>query len=466
MTQHQPAPLELALNEALTQYQIAATRVMSGPLGAADSKRPKAWREYGYPDVLNFDHFYWLYQRNGIAQGVIGQIIEKCWEENPEVIQGGEQDKSQDVKPWEKKVARILKDANFWHHFADADRMRMVGRYAAVLLQLKDASGDWSKPVSGSPTILKMIPAWENELKPDSFDENVNSPTYGDVTMWSYKETGLTVNGREGFKRELKVHPDRVLLIGDYYCGESSLKAPYNDFVNLEKISGGSGESFLKNAARQVSIEYDKDVNLAKIAAAHKLPVDQLQSVFDSVVKNINRGVDAAIMVQGGQVKPLVAAVADPEPHYRVALQGVVASYRVPMKIVIGSQTGERASTEDSDAMNKRCQGRRVNVIDMDARRSIAQLIRIKVLPPVSEFTLIWTDLTAATKAQRLANAKVMADTNSANLGTGEAPFTTQEIRTEGGFDPEPAEGELPKLPDTDPDTDPDEDDPAAEGNA
>ncbi len=80
----------------------------------------------------------------------------------------------------------------------------------------------------------------------------------------------------------------------------------------------------------------------------------------------MNRGQDQTVITKGATVTPLVATVPDPIPAFDVSLQSFCASIRIPSKIIVGNQTGERASTEDQKTFNKRCQGRRVSLLSSD----------------------------------------------------------------------------------------------------
>ena len=50
--------LKLAVNHALRDRQNYIGRA----IGGLDQKRPNAWREYGYPNLLEFQDFFKLYE--------------------------------------------------------------------------------------------------------------------------------------------------------------------------------------------------------------------------------------------------------------------------------------------------------------------------------------------------------------------------------------------------------------------
>ena len=49
----------------------------------------------------------------------------------------------------------------------------------------------------------------------------------------------------------------------------------------------------------------------------------------------------------------------------------------------------------------------------------------------------MWTDLTEPTRAEKLANAKTMAEVNSASLASGAPPFGLNEVREAAGYEPD-----------------------------
>lgn len=449
----QPTPLELAVNE-LSERQIIALR-QGIARGGNDAKRPNAWCEYGFPDELVFEDLYRMYERHGVAHGVVHRLLDKCWETMPEVIQGDKADENTTQTPWEKSIAKQFKKLKAWKHFKEADRMRMVGHYSGILLQVADGLA-WDQPLKAKVGVLvKLIPAWEGQLEPSAWDTDPKSPTYGEPTMWSFNEAAVKENDSRDPGRAMQIHPSRVFIVGDYRTGVPLLKAGYNDFVTIEKVVGGAGESFLKNAARQLSINFDPLTQMADVARNWGVTVPELHTAFDDVAKGMNRGQDTVLATQGATVTPLVATVPDPEKPFNVALQSACASVQIPVKIVVGMQTGERASAEDIKDFNKRGQGRRVNELSDDIEGFVAHLSKYRLLDtPLSgtdpEITCVWDDLGEATLSERLANAKLMAETNSLGNATGDKYFSPEQIVTTAGFEVEDMPEPLPDVPLTD----------------
>lgn len=73
-------------------------------------------------------------------------------------------------------------------------------------------------------------------------------------------------------------------------------------------MEGGSGESFLKNAARQLNVNFEKEIDFNNLASLYGVTVDELQEKFNEVAGEINRGNDVLMTTRGDSY---------PACHYR-----------------------------------------------------------------------------------------------------------------------------------------------------
>lgn len=422
--------LQLAVNHALNDARLARARMAAfNPGMGLDAKRSTAWCEYGFKEELTFDDLYKLYRRGGIAFGAVNKITSHCWKTYPEIIQGDKYDKSKPQTAWERSIKATL-NSRLWKIFAEADRRRLVGRWSGILLHIRDDKA-WNLPVTKGRGLAKVTPVWAGALKPYSLDTNISSVTYGEPTMWEYTE-----ELPNGASRRVQIHPDRVFILGDFSEDAIGFLEPsYNAFVSLEKVEGGSGESFLKNAARQLNVNFEKEIDFNNLASMYGVKVDELQDKFNEAALEVNRGNDVLLTTQGATVTPLVTAVADPEPTYSVNLQTAAAGVDIPAKVLVGMQTGERASSEDQKYMNARCQSRRAGELSYDIEDFVNKLIELKVIDGTPEMSVTWDDLNAQTAIEKLDSALKMSQINTASLATGEQVFAVNEIREAAGYE-------------------------------
>lgn len=416
--------LTLAVNHALNDVRLARARAMLiNPGMGLDAKRESAWCEYGFKDDLTFDDLHKLYRRGGIAYGAVNKLVSNCWKTNPQVIEGEQSDESRDLTAWEKASNQVFTH-RFWRAFAEADKRRLVGRWAGILLHIKD-SKTWDQPVVKGKALQKLSPVWASALKVGSRDNA------GVITMWQYTES-LS----DGSTAQRNIHPDRVLIIGDMSEDAIGFLEPgYNACVSLEKVEGGSGESFLKNAARQQNINFDKEIDFKNLASMYGVSVDELQERYNEAAREINRGNDTLLITQGAQVTSMVNAVSDPSPTYDVNLKTFSASVDIPSRIIVGNQSGERASTEDQIYFNGRCQSRRGD-LSFDAEDMVDRLTYLQIIKPVAKFSIVWDELNEQSPSDKLDSAVKMSNINQTSLASGEQVFTGNEIRVAAGYEP------------------------------
>ncbi|OTP97231.1 DUF1073 domain-containing protein [Gilliamella apicola] len=445
--------LQLAVNHALAVNQsLSRQRLAYGsmPNLSGNTKRDRIYEEFGYPKELNFSHFYNMYDRNAIASAGVDRLIDGCWEDYPEVFEGDKQKDAEGVTGWDKTIAKILK--KWFPVIKEADKRGVIGSYSAILLQVRD-SKDWSEPIDGNTLrrskengLVRFIPVWEAQLDVSEWDTDPNSEDYGYPRMYRYISlpVGKATNAPA---REIKVHPDRVIILceraadGLLTNGYSILKKGYNDALDLEKVSGGAAEGFLKNASRQLNFNFSKEVDLGDIAKLYNVEIDQLANAMDEQVKKLNQSTDSSVIMQDGNVSVLSVAPADPSSSFNTSLSKFAASIPIPVKVLIGQITGERASTEDNKDWAKTRMSRRNGFLTSVIESLIERLWRIGIInPPKGEvITVSWSDLLAPSYAEKLDNANKLADVATKTTNALGVPvIKANEIR---------AAAELPTLP-------------------
>lgn len=423
--------MQLAVNHAISDMQLRRQRLglINGGAGGGDEKRPKAWMEYGFPANITLPMLYTMWQRNGVAFGAVAKIVGNCWKTPPTVIEGGDEDDDRKETAFDREVSLLFKKLRIWSVFKEADTRRLACQYSVLVLRFADNLPP-SQPVGKErKQLVQVMPVWAVNIKPKTYDTDRSSPTYSQPVMWQYTE--ILDNGSE---QQVDIHPDRLFIIGDYSGAATGFLTPaYNSLVSLEKVEGGSGESFLKNAARQLSINYDKSIDPAELSKLYGVDPDAFKNALNETARELNMGNDSMLATLGATVTPLVSTVPDPTLTYDVNLQTVASALDIPTKILVGQQQGDRASIEDREYFNARCQSRRGD-LSMDIADFVEFIAARGVIKLPSEISVIWDDLNESGPSAKLANAKIMADINASAGVPGEEPFTANEVRTAAGY--------------------------------
>lgn len=419
-----------------------------------NTKRTKLWEEFGYPENLSFDNFYRQYRRGSTGFAAVHKLLDSCWTDNPTIIDGDEEKESKETTPWEKSVTKLMK--KHWAKIKDADRRNMVGRYSALLIQVKD-NRDWKEPVDvqavkrlGASALVKLIPAWEPQIKAGNTDVDTHSETYGQPVMYFFNEQPVGDEQASGTPRAVNVHPDRIILICEgsedenMFSGIPLLEAGYNDMLDIEKTKGGSAEGFLKNASRQLGISFDAATDMATISKmATEAGYKDLGEAMNDKMMKLNRGTDSALVTQSGTTSVLSVAAADPTPSWTVSANQFCATIQCPFNILFGKQTGNLASEEDKTAWANRCNGRRWGFMSDMVTGVIERFWKLGIieLPTSGEVSLAWSDLLAPSEKEKLANMDKMADVAvKTQQAYGTPSIDENEVRAVGELEPRKAE--------------------------
>lgn len=416
------------------------------------------YKDFGYPVALTFQNFYDMYRRNGVGNAGVDKTIGKVWQGFPFLLEkerDGSQKGSTKETPLEKDIRQRFSDLRIWQRLREADRRSMVGAYSGVILRLAD-NRRFNEPVDRVPGglqgLAEVIPAWEGQLKVSQWDTNETSETYGQPLMFQFIEAEVQENTTgQTNARSFDVHPDRVIIWSEdgSIHGSSALEPGYNDLITIEKVIGAGGEGFWKNAKSAPVLQVDKEAKLVEMARVMGVKVEDLLDKMNAQVEDWQKGFDKLLMVQGMEAKTLGITLPSPEHFFAIALQSFAASIEIPLKILIGSQTGERASTEDAREWAQTCMSRRTSQVVPNIMDLINRLERYGILPEKDWF-ISWQDLTEPTKAEKFDRALKMAETNQ-KMGGSTIVFTDDEIRDAVDLEPlsdeekyrdEPTDGE------------------------
>jgi hypothetical protein len=444
--------LRLVVNEATRRLD----QMFPGYFG---TYKHNHYADFGYPTDPQFQQFYDAYQRNGVARAGVNKTVAKTWQDFPFLLEkprdGGE---ARRETRWEKQIRQRFDDLRLWQQLAEADRRGMVGAYAGVILRLADSKA-FREPVKrvsgGLMGLVEVIPAWEGQLTVSEWDTDETSKTYGEPKMFQFSEAAV---GNAAQPRQFNVHPDRVLIWSrdGTVFGTSALKAGLNDLITIEKIIGAGGEGFWKNAKSSPVLEIDKDASVANMAKAMGVPIDEVADKMGDQVKGWQQGFDEMLMLQGMTAKALGVALPSPEHFFSVAVQSFAASISMPMKILVGMQTGERASSEDAEEWSATNMSRRASETIPNIMALVRRLERFGMLPE-RDWTISWTRLTEAKPAEKIDRVNKMATANKTMQPLGERVFTGAEMRAVLDMEPlSPADAKVePPAPTNPPEPDP-----------
>ena len=400
--------------------------------GSIDAKRPDSWQVFGWHQEVTFTHMLTAYSRGGAGHGAVHRLLDGCWQSIPR-IKSPASDKE---TPWEAKTAKLLTGVKAWAKFRDFDRRNMVGHYAALIYRVGDGKA-LREPMERAQRLVDLVPVYEDQIKVVGWYSDQNAENYGQPSMFQYRTRpvqGVDTQGRP--ETWIDVHPSRVQIlaegsVGDMFDGVPMLRAGFNALVDIEKISGGSAESFLKNSARTLTIQYDKDAQPSVINADGS--TGSVKQAHEDQAHAVNRNMDATIVTQGATAGVLQTSVSDPTGAFQLAANLFSASVQIPFTVLFGQQTGRLASDQDKADMQARCKSRQANELTPMLEEFVRRMQAAGIIE-AGEWEIEWPDLAAPSDKEKLEIVKGMTAAMREAFGAGvQDLFDVNEIRAVAG---------------------------------
>jgi hypothetical protein len=373
-------------------------------MGFQYGDKRRVYKALGYPDEndLTFEYYYNKYDRQDIAKAVIDRPCDATWRGKIHIKEEG---KSISESEFNKQWKILNRKLNLKNRLNKVDKLCELGRYSILLLGLDDVKKieDFKNPVAGGTRkLLYVKQVAETEAMVQKWETNPKDPRYGMPVIYQISSgtiqnsTGVTTTAIQEYKTIL-VHHSRVLhyvtgnLTSEIY-GVSKLKPIINRLVDLEKLLGGDAEMYWRGARPGYTATAKEDYEMGTEEE------ENFQAELDKYEHDLRR----FILSKGMDIKALETQISDPSAHVDTQLQAISAQTGIPKRILIGSERGELASSQDRDQWKELILTRQEEHAEPTILRPfIDRLIEYKVLPDLGEYTIVWGDAFAPSDADK-----------------------------------------------------------------
>lgn len=381
---------------------------------------------FGWDETITPENMAYMYNRGGIAKRIVDAYPDAIWARPPEIWAEGDE-------AWTKAWENFINNHEVWPYLHKLDRLCGLGQYAVILLGT-DKPG-LERPLTKAGALNFLQPYGQVAAKIDRWDTNPQSETFGRPLLYRiYPEspelsTGSMIGVRQATptRSSFLVHHSRILhtargtLENDIFG--TPLLAPNWDYLtDLRKIVGSSSESYWIMANRGLQANIDKDMALGSEDAA----------ALQDEIEEFYNGFRRFVRTKGVELTPLVNDVADPKGPFDVLVTLISGTSGIPKRILLGSEAGQLASTQDKGNWAERLEeDMGLHVEPHVLRPFIKKLIGIGILPPMAEgarLRILWPDAyrmsplergqTQAQTARSLANIVKMLESESEAVRT------------------------------------------------
>lgn len=427
------APVIRAVKNYMQRSQLFGG-ALSGGYNFADTKHDKSWKDYGWPEQVDFFMLWNMFRRNGYAFAGVTLPVEMCWLTKPWVQQNDKED-SDNETPYEVAFKKEAARTDLWPVLKDADMMQRVGRYAGIYVTVADNKTP-DKAVTGrNNRVVSFKPLFEGQLEPNTWNKDRSSKRFGLPETYTLNESG-TGNRNPYATTTGTIHHSRVIIqtedaLGTDIYGIPALEPGFNALLNLQKIQGAGGEGFWRQAAQKFVME-STDENGGDYS-------DEEVEALSQVVKDMFSGLDSLPALTGYSMKPLSGGtLSNPTGFLDANLSEFAASLKcVPRKILSGTQTGVKAADEDTQGFMRMMQSRRENTITPNGNKIIQWYDEYTQLRyPDGGASLEWDDLASPSKKEKieLMKAAVLANRDHILSGAVEPLLSDDQLRELGDF--------------------------------
>lgn len=374
---------------------VMFNRVWNWLWGARDYYKVFGWDQFITPQMM-----YRMYMRGGIARRIIEAYPDATWAYPPDMT--GVSTK------FDTAWNTMTEDLNLWAVFHKWDKLARLGRYAVLLIGTGDSN--LKAPITKASKILYLQPYSEVSAQITRWETDASSPRFGQPMEYTIYPDLLEAETRPptmsswGFptRRSFVVSATRCLHLAhgateDEVFGTPQFVPIWNYLADLQKVVGGSAESYWLTANRGLQIDIDKDMELD---AADEASLDKEVDEYADQQRRILR-------TRGTTIRDLGAKVADPRGPYTVILQLLSGACAIPTRILIGSEAGHLASTQDKSAWAQQIEAyRELTAYPKCVRPFILFCVTLGILPdPKAKLSPDWPDAYRASPLERAQTA-------------------------------------------------------------
>lgn len=387
--------------------------------------RTNVYKECGLPKTENItvELLQNLYERSSIAARVVELWPRESWQQWPEIYEDEDED---NITLFEQVLQSLSRGMDYETNYYEsqegnpifealvrADIMAGIGRYGVIFLgtdDVNDITISQELPDSVYPSrqlrYLTVLP--ESQATIAALDNNPSSPRYGlpthyNLTFSNNNDSTLSIRGesQQRVGQTNQVHHSRIIHICDgtssnKFIGVSRQVPVLNHLLALEKLYPGSARMYWYNASPGISLEThpqlggDVMINRTKVR-------NQMEQYMT--------GLQKYLMLSGMSAKTLAPNVTDPTTYIQVQIEGITIKLAVPMRIFMGSERGELASTQDADSWADRLGERNRNyTTPRIVVPFINRLINKGILPQPTKFYCEWPDLKVKNHSEEVDN--------------------------------------------------------------
>jgi hypothetical protein len=387
---------------------------------------------FGWDNQVSIEQILTMYERGGIAKRLVDSYPDAIWSRPPLIWMPGNDAWTAEFKQW-------IDDINLWTALYRLDKLARLGQYAIMLVGTDRPALE--QPLRNATRITYLQPYGEQSVTIEDWDRDPTSRNFGKPLLYRIfpegsgftpRNTGSSVGrgggGTGSIRSSFLVHASRIIhvahgVLENEVFGQPAMLPSWDYLTDLRKVVGSSSESYWIMANRGLQADIDKEMSLNA----------EDQAALQTEIEEFFHGFRRFVRTKGVKLNELNNDVADPKGPFDVLITLISGTSGIPKRILLGSEAGQLASTQDKGNWAERVEEERAlasepSIIKPFIRWTLQNGL-IKVPNPVETVTqqlgmqITWPDAyrmsplergqTAAQTARTLANITKMLESES-----------------------------------------------------
>jgi hypothetical protein len=418
------------------ERSILRDRLSLGRYGTSHAGERDYYQILGYPVEPDLEDYRARFERDPMGSRVVEFPCEETWRDTP-TVKDGKDKESEDDTDFCNAWSDFAEQMRVYHYCQRVDVLAGIGRFGLLHIGVA-GHGDLKSEVqrvTNLGDIIYLQPYSEEAVSVYEWQTNPNNPRYGRPHIYKISVGHMEGTATKFGTRDLLVHWSRCIHVADGLLenevyGRPRLQRVINLLDDILKVVGGSAEATWKLMRKGFVLDIDPE---AKIEAGD---VEDLQTQFDEY----DHGLRRFMRTRGMTVKDLGSETVDPSGLFDVIVTLISVATRIPKRILLGSERGELASSQDAANWAGYIAYRQLNYAEpVILRPFIDRLLKWGALPQpkAGRYTCVWDALFETSDSEKADIADKWADAaQKAAKAAGHPVITAEEFR--GEFTPFP----------------------------
>jgi len=368
----------------------------------------------GYLPQLTLADYRAKYERGGIAERIVEAYPKATWSGD---IWLRETEDTKITTEFEKEAEKLFARLHAWSRFQRADILAGLGEYSILLIGAPGALSSPLPRVSKPEQIAYLTPVGQAWAVIDKLVDDPSNPRFG--LPETYRVTLAAARLPDVVHWTRVIHIAEGVLENEVF-GKPRLRAVWNHLDDLLKIIGGGSEATWLRANPGMQIDVDPEIEFG----------EEEEDSMDAQVDEYEHGFSRTLRTRGTKINMLSAQIAAFGSNATSVLEQIAGTSGIPLRLLLGTERGQLASSQDRDNWSDRVTERRRTWGTPAVSQLTQRMIDCGALPTPKQYEVVWSEIDALNMQAKASVVASLAQGNAASVAsTGEPVMTVDEIR-------------------------------------